>query len=253
MKTRLSMASRAPAACLALSFLFIGCGPTVRTAVRYDARPYDAAELKQTKEGLTVELASIEKELPPELFTQAPACNTQGGIYIDPQTRQQEMEAFPLVHWSRGQDINRVAITNSTDHVLRLNQAVVRLADPAGNSYEPLSKDDLIALAGTARPCVAGVGTAQIRVLRVYDRNIEIMPQSTWKGYVVFAVPPGAGQQAGTWKYSFYELPVLVDDTGKPTKTTRFEVRYIVKKFADTYQRDGAFSAEKLISSKEVD
>ncbi len=237
------------------AFLFplvnlVACGPVTRTVVRFDKKPMDKKELKQTKDGLTVELSRLTN-LPPEFVTQAPTCNTAGGIYTDPQTGEQHIVDFYVIHWNYGQDILRVIITNSTDQILRLNRAAVKLTDPAGNDYELQSKEDAIAIAASAKTCVPGAGTAEIVTIKLFDKNVEIMPQSTWKGYAVFSVPTSAQDQTGTWKYSFYELPVMVDDTGKVTNTMHFKVHYVTKKFIDTFQRDNVFAQEKLVSSKE--
>lgn len=251
MTIRLTKTPHSRSALLAVVLLAGGCGPSISTSVRYAAKPYGENELKQTKEGLTVELTPLET-LPPELTIQAPVCSASGQVVVDAATGKPASSAFHLLRSDRGEVFPRVAITNSTDHVIRLNQAVVRLGDPAGNSYELMSKDDVIGLAASERPCVPGVGAAQLRTLKMLDRNVEIMPQSTWKGYAVFGVPASANGQPGVWKYAFYELPVTVDDTGRPTKTTRFEVRFVVKKFVDTFEVS-LLGDKKLLSSKEAD
>lgn len=244
--TRSILVAAASLAALSLT----ACGPSIRTAVRYTSAPVADADLKQTRDGLTVELAALEK-LPPELVVTLPSCSADGRPVVG-QDRQPILEPFALLSPARGEDVVRVTIVNGTDHVLRLGQSVVKLTDPAGNSYELLSKDDLIGLAGTERPCVPHAGASQLRTLKLLDRNVEIMPSSAWKGYAVFGVPTDAARQAGTWKYAFYEMPVKVDETGRPVKTARFEVRFLVKKLLDTYEV-GLLGDAKLLSSKEAD
>jgi hypothetical protein len=43
-----------------------------------------------------------------------------------------------------------------------------------------------------------------------------------------------------------------VGDAGQVTKTTRFELRGVLKKFIDTYKQEGMFKPKVLVDSKEV-
>jgi len=49
-----------------------------------------------------------------------------------------------------------------------------------------------------------------------------------------------------------YEVPVEVDDAGRVTKTTHFDMRTIVKKYVDTWQVE-AFKDDKLLNTEEVE
>lgn len=238
------------AAHLVFAATISACGPSTRTAVRWDAKPFDKNEFKQAKEGLAIDL-TLMSELPPELITSVPVCDTNGNVYRD-ANGQQESRQIGLLSWERGQSFARVTITNNNESIVRFNLAAVRLTDPAGNQYEPQSKDDVIGLGEAAVRCAPSALTGKIRMLKLYDRNLEIMPRSTWKGYVVFAVPTDAMLQAGTWKYSFYELPVAMNEAGAVTRKTNFEFRLVSRKFVDTYRRESLLAKEVLTGSTEA-
>ena len=72
----------------------------------------------------------------------------------------------------------------------------------------------------------------------------------TFTGFMVFA-PPSL-KIPGTWKLALYDVPVATDPAGKPTKTTRFELRSVMKKMVDTYRQASPFSQPKLVRSKEA-
>lgn len=230
------------------------CGPLVRTQVRMDAEPYSAKEWRQTKDGITVELVAV-KALPPEFSAQAQACNEQGQPLVDAQG-QPVVETVALVSSDYGENITKVAIANSTQHVLYLNRVVVHTIDPAGNKYDLLSKNQLQALLQSARPCPSTGGLlTRFATVKVFDRaNAEVDPGDSWTGYIVtgpvnhdvFFVP-------GTWKLALYEIPVATDAAGNVTKTTSFDLRTVTKKYLDTYQAANMFSSFELVSTKEAD
>lgn len=240
-----------PARTLAVSIglALVACGPSIRTAVRFKAEPLSANETKQTKDGLTLELSQLA-ELPPELKSESFACTRTGAVEKNQAGEAREI-VVGMLHSALGEDISRLVITNSTDHILRFNLAAARVTDPAANTYDLMSKEDALALALGATPCDSRPVT-KLRTVKLFERNVEIMPGSTWKGFVVFAVPRNAMEQAGTWTYSFFDVPVAVDAAGAPTRKTRFDVRFAVKKFVDTYEVD-MLGGTKLVSSKAVD
>lgn len=234
---------------LSVGLVLTACGPSLRTAVRYQMEPLSANETRQAKDGVTVELTQLT-EYPPELRVEAVMCTPAGTVY-----KNQAGEVRPIyvniLNASLGEDVSRLAITNSTDHILRFNLAAARLTDPAANNYDLMSKEDAVALLQNAYACHTGPVT-KLRTIKMFERNIEIMPGSTWKGYAVFAVPRAAMEQAGTWTYSFFDVPVAIDAAGAPTKKTRFDARFAAKKYVDTFEVS-MLGEQKLVSSKQVD
>jgi hypothetical protein len=58
---------------------------------------------------------------------------------------------------------------------------------------------------------------------------------------------------------TLYPLPlghqpeiVRVDEAGRTTKATRFEMRVVATKFIDTYTRDNPLAQPRLVGTKEV-
>ena len=230
------------------------CGPLMKTQIRMEANPYDAKGWRQTKEGITVEMKEV-KALPPEFSAQAQACNQNGQLLVDAQN-QPVIENVGLISSDYGENITKLSIANSTQHVLYLNRVIVHTIDPAGNKYDLLSKNQLESMLQSARPCPSTSGLlSRFATVKVFDRaNSEVDPGDSWTGYVitgpvntdVFLVP-------GMWKLALYEIPVATDAAGNVTKTTNFDLRTMVKKYVDTYQADNMFSPYKLVSSKAAD
>lgn len=66
------------------------------------------------------------------------------------------------------------------------------------------------------------------------------------------AFQPPSWPIPGMSKLAIYEVPVAVNEAGGVTKTTRFEIREVVKKFVDTYRQENPFAPKKLAESKEA-
>lgn len=235
---------------LVTSLLAMACGPQISKQVRYEWQDYNAAESKQTSEGITVENKPV-KEFPPTFYVTVQDCDKNtGSPYVD-DYKKPVMAKVPVT--APGQFWFQVAVTNNTDHVVRLNSVVIRFFDPASNQFEPLSKDDIAAdYSSTRGACLvqASQGTSQIKSIKLVDRNAELLPNTTITGWLAFK--PDKLDIPGVWKLSIYEVPVATDEAGKVTKTTKFEIRQVVKKFVDTYRSENAFSPSKLVETQEV-
>lgn len=219
------------------------CGPSISTQVRYDMQAFDQNENKQTKDGITVENKPV-KEMPANFYATVEDCTRPPNQDGSPAMTNVQ---FPAV----GQLWYQVAITNDTEHVVRLNSVIVRLFDPAGNQWESLTKDELVSEFQVNFPCPSGnKAVSKFRSIKLIERNAEILPHTTITGWLAFK--PTDWRIPGMWKLAVYEVPIATDDAGKVTKTTRFEFRQVVKKFIDTYRQEGMFSSPKLVDTKEV-
>jgi hypothetical protein len=167
------------------------------------------------------------RQLPEAFFATVIACDRAGRLLVD-RYGNPVTERVGLT--SPGQFWEQVAITNQTDHIVRLNTVAIRLFDPSGNQLEPLTKEDLESAFLSRRPCRSSEQAArQIRAIKLIDRNMEIVPNSTATGWLPFA-PPSL-QMPGIWKFTFYDIPVRIDQSGRTTKATQFEMRSIAKKY----------------------
>jgi len=236
---------QAAVAVLAVVVCIGGCAPVTFTKQRFEWEAYDKNEYVQTKEGITVEMHRLS-EVPAEFFTNVQACN-QSLVPVVKSTGQPVMERITLV--PVGHIIDKVTITNHTDHVIRLNQAVLRLFDPAGNQAEALDYEQLQAALFAARPCpTTQYVVPQLKLLKLYGRNVEIVPGTSFTGFLVFH--PNTIEMAGMWKVALYEIPVRTDDAGRVKKTTQFEIRSVAKQYTDYYQRKNAIAPAVLQRSE---
>jgi hypothetical protein len=231
-----------------------GCAHYPRTwsKVGIEMNAYEEGEYKQEKEGLVVERFEINT-FPPDLSLNIQACSGPGALATESDGKP-KMESAGIVGSNYGEMFFRVAITNNTEHVVRLNQAVLRLHDPAGNAYEPMNRDEIVGLLESARPCPTTsqlVGKAKL--VKLLDRNVEIVPRTTFTGYLVFNVSEEATQVMGVWKLALYDLPVELDAAGKVSKAAAFEIRSVRRKLNYTYEQAKAGAEWTLVSSVPVE
>jgi len=119
-----------------------------------------------------------------------------------------------------------------------MNTVVLRLFDPGATQYEPLSFDDVRADLVMRHPCgVTPAAEATMRALKIFNRNIEIVPETTSTFWVPFK--PATLAVEGNWRLAAYEIPSVVDEAGRPTRTTRFEIRLVAKSVQVTLNPDG--------------
>ena len=230
-----------------ITILLSACAPATFTRNRMVFDGVSAADNRQEKEGVVAELKHV-KDFPASFTANAQACDRTGRPLIDgfknPIIEKVSL-ARPAQFWEQ------VALTNSTDHVLRMNSVVIRLFDPSGTQIEPLSWADLNADFLAERPCAtSALAFNQFRVNKIFDRNMEIVPGSTATFWIPFRPP--SMSMPGVWRFTIYEIPVRVDSAGRPTRTTQFDMRIVAKQFVDTYRQDSPIDRPVLVSSTEI-
>jgi hypothetical protein len=125
---------------------------------------------------------------------------------------------------------------------------VLRLFDPGATPYEPLTFDDVRAELGVRHPCgITPASEAAMRTVKIFNRNIEIVPETTSSFWVAFK--PTTLMVEGVWKFSAYEIPSVVDEAGRPTRTVRFEMRLLAKITQVTTTQNSPFEAPKVVTS----
>jgi hypothetical protein len=234
--------------------LAAGCGPTLTTQVRTETAfgPGNTGTISQ--DGLIVEVPNL-KQIPEVFRVEVAACDSNGNPVADSATgaaATTTVAALPATG-----ELYQLKITNQTDHVVRLQGAVIRLFDPAENQIEPQSKDEVVATASRpsnlakqgACPAAAAKITDALTTVKFIGANTELLPGTTTTGYLSF-LPPNT-ETPGAWRLSLYEIPVRVDAAGAPVAKTRFDFVYLRKKYQDTYSQE-LMGERKLVSTKEV-
>ena len=204
--------------------------------------------MKQTKENLTIERPYLE-EVPPEFSAVVQKCQVETGkMFVDAAGKPVMEKAFVVPAKSA---LEKISITNNTDHVVRLNSAVITYFDPADNQYNSLTKDEIKSYVQQERPCLSTNALLnQLSTIKMIDRNTELLPNRTYTGYLIFM--PRDLNIAGTWKFSMYEIPVETDAAGKVTKTVQFDFRDELKKYRTTYRRENALAPAVVVSKEEM-
>jgi hypothetical protein len=236
------------------SFLVIGCGPTLSTSVRTETAFAPGNTGTLSKDGLTIDVPNLTQM--PEVFrVEVAACDTEGKPVVDAISGAAGMTTITALPATG--ELYQIKLTNQTDHVVRLQGAVIRLFDPAENQIEPQSKEEVVATATRpsslakqgACPAAAAKVTDALTTVRFIGPNTELLPGTTTTGYLSFL--PANTQTPGAWKLSLYEIPVKVDAAGAPVAKTRFDFVYLRKKLQDTYSQE-LMGERKLVSTKEV-
>jgi hypothetical protein len=233
-----------PLTIAAASLLLAACGPMTRTQTRWEFLPYSPTELRQQRDGITVEIGERRVENDPAFRLTVFRCTPAGQIIFDGNRQPRLAEAYV---YGGQQFWRQVSITNRTRHVLRLNSVVLRLFDPGATQYEPLTFDDIRADLGVRHPCgITPASEATMRSIKVFNRNIEIVPETTSTFWVAFS--PATLMVEGVWKFAAYEIPSVVDEAGRPTRTTRFEMRLVAKATSVTTTQDSPFEKPRVVS-----
>lgn len=237
-----------------LLVLVWGCGPVITETFRYEIKTMEPAKNLQDLGFIVIENVKL-KELPPALLVDVPQLSAEGKVLVDDKgkMKMQKASLFPA-----GTLFYSINITNKTDHVVRLTTAVIRLFDPASNDYTPLSYDDLYSLWNTNYMSWASYDyqgfsglTNRLKTLKIIDQRTELLPNLPYKGYIAFQ--PADLRLTGTYKLTFYDIPVEVDAAGKVTKTVRAEFFSQLEKWKYLYEAKNAFSKPELKSKEKVE
>jgi len=246
-------------ALLAICFVSVAaCGGSTIVRDTYEIGGYTPSQLNQENGGVRATFKVIGPG-EPELAAQVQACDPRTGapaVYADAQGPTLADNGKPIMETislaPKGTWWVKVSLENSTDHVIRLDHAVVKLIDPASNTHELLSKDDVVALLRASRSCrTTATAADQLQVVKFFQRQTEILPGSSYSAWLAFN-PRQTSLIPGTWKTSLYEVPIETDQAGAVTKTTRFELPTRIIKYRETYKSGGMFGSDKLISRDEV-
>jgi hypothetical protein len=234
---------------LGIVLMSIGCaGPSTFTRTRIAWEPYSQNESKQTNSGITIERYDL-KELPPEFYATIQDCDPKDGkLYID---SFQEPVMKKIAALPKNSVLEKIAITNNTGHIVRLNTTVITAFDPADNQYDILTREQIASYLMQERPCSNTSQLAnQLNLVKFIDRNTELLPNRTTTGDMVYKAQDVT--IPGVWKLTFYELPVETNSAGAPTKTINFDFRTVCKKYQDTYRRDSTFADAVKVSTEEI-
>ncbi|MDD5547310.1 MAG: hypothetical protein PHN74_00155 [Candidatus Pacebacteria bacterium] len=222
------------------------CGTFKSELVRYQYVPYNQSELKQTKENVTLEKID-SKTTPEHFYFSAPKRDAYGRAQVDSNGRAIITRGCVRL---KGQIWEQFIITNNTNRVLRLGKVSVRLIDPAGNQYYPLTRQDLI----TATMQVYGISLNEVNTpfnfVKVIDNLTEVLPNMSFTGWLVFYAP--TSEMPGVWKIGIYDMPVKTEESGEVKKVAFFEFNTVLKKFVDIYEQSGMFGKSTLVETKEV-
>ncbi len=238
---------------VAVLFFTTGCAQRVavqktRTVSKISMIPNKKESSKETQDGITIKAKAIH----PDNVDKYPALmtNVKYWYYKTDINGQRYVNSRGDYIIGRGQFVFslvsypafEVKITNSTDHVLRFSNAVIAVEDDKGNSYEALTKDDLItyvkesinAYLGDPDKFYLARGEmnkliSKIRGLRLLDNNLKVLPGKTVKAFVVanyghYTPTENKEYILETSKFTLglYELPSKVNKAGRTVKTTRF-------------------------------
>lgn len=135
----------------------------------------------------------------------------------------------------------QVRINNHTGHVIRFTQTIFRLQDNLGRAHQIFSgtpellawNESIWSQATASAPTITAQVLPQVRAavgqLQLLNRNVELLNGDEWSGYLVFNL--GTNNNDESLRYldeinrltlRIAEVPVEVDDSGRPTRTVEF-------------------------------
>jgi len=252
------------AAILCVVFV-VGCGPTTTNKTIFEWEKIEGQEDVQDTADLRFEFSSA-KQLPPAAMGKAPILMSNGqmlregsslgtfALEADPTHKPQllDQSIFPT-----SMVIFPVTITNNTDHVVRLTTAVIRVFDPSGSDFSPVTSEDIqlewysmFPVWQSYDPASYAVFLTKVKTAKLITPGTELLPKLPYKGYLVFK--PTSLEVPGVWKLTMYDIPVEVDPAGKVTKTVMVEYRSELVKYNCVYMTKGLGSPTVLQSKTKV-
>ena len=211
-----------------LLFCIFGCA-TPRTAYFLNIHENSQREIK--KDGLTVRIEPITWEN----YTHFP--NVYDAVSYTTREGQQGWFNYYYVNMPAFE----LTMTNETGHILMFDRLAMKLQDEFGEVADALTQFDLIDFVDFEHKEDKAQGNfwkaaplkSKIRRLKLVDRNFELVPNITERGYISFNIEKlnayGYNNYLAARKYLkilLYEIPVKTDSAGTITKTTNFEFLY---------------------------
>jgi len=244
-------------------WVLVACGPKYSEEIRFtwEVRKDDNVV---EKDGIKIEHI-LSQNINKSFFSRGKIIGLHD-MQVTGSCKNSEGNSYTVNGWlpTETMVIVKLQITNNTDKVIRLNNSVIRMFDPAGNQHEPVDKghikseyeNDIQRQATKASvDCTDLIQKgSSVGRLKLLEKNTELLPNLTWTGYVVFDTQSDDVMKLpGNWKLAIYDVPTEVDESGKVTRTSRFEVVFIVKKFKDFYKQEFAKDEVKLKTEEVVE
>jgi hypothetical protein len=142
-----------------------------------------------------------------------------------------------------------ISFDNRTGHVVRFAGSVISLVDAAGNSYQLLTKDQMLAQVqsgawlpnrswprpgfaegyiGTDERTLLADAVRKAQGLPYLDLSAQILPDTRLAVFATFDVPRAVLGNTAQLKFVIYDLVTSTDDAGNATRRSRFEFPFTV-------------------------
>lgn len=217
--------------CFSLVLFTIGCASTPRQVTMFSLNLNKEISSPETQKDVSIRILPVtwdNIERFPQITAQIPFRYESSGSYY-PSTELWALIPMPAFE---------VTIINNTKHVLRLNNAVIKLQDGVDDVYDVAYKEDIKARAESIayqdsvnRGIYWDLATIKSRISAapLLTQNSELLPGITKKAYVSFNIPVGyrdfmAGKSY--LKVLFFEIPVETDKAGSTTETVNYTFYY---------------------------
>ena len=163
----------------------------------------------------------------------------------------------------------KLQISNSNEHIIKLREAVIKLADSQGNLYDVMTKRAMIGrqqslISETAQKYggdPAGTQALQesvagrIEELRLFEPDATILPGFMGVFYLFFDLPRSSQataqvnaewlQKRGPFKLMVFDVVTKTDEAGNVARKTKYEWLFNTRTVEETYE-DG-----KLVGTTE--
>ena len=221
---------------IGLSVLLISCGTFHQSGYEWAAW----GEAKTEKQGyLQIEVVQ-PTEYPEEVHANVKS--------IDAESGDEESTTVVVVPTEQrdGAVFFDVALTNTTDRVVRLHDMEVRLFDPNDNEWEAMNRAELQQYLEVRFGEEATQIAPQLRQVKFLGKSSVVLPERTTNEFLIFRV--GQVDLSGVWRLVFHEMPIAEDKTNDAT--TIFEFEYERQGFRETYSRN--FFSTKMVSRERM-
>lgn len=218
---------------LSLCLAVLGCGPTIRNAV------------KITPQNPTIDDGGLSMVITP---ISTDNYKEFGDVY------------FPLVpgtNWLLGAPAFKVKIHNTNEHIVRFAGSVIKLVDSSNSLHDVMTIAKIKErsrrnLAEHRYQTFTDRVDRKIDSLKILDPSAEVLPGFDGNYYLFFAVPDfGSEQECNDWIASHAPLKVIVfdvvtttDQAGVTSKKSRFEFKFTAQRLKETWENGKKVSSE---------
>lgn len=152
-----------------------------------------------------------------------------------------------------------IKITNTTGHVLRFSNSIVRLSDQRGRTFSMMGATSEL-LAWNQPTFAAQVATSpaqqaqlstSVASIMLFSRSVELLDRDEWSGFLVFSGVTNNGEYPNFMgsierlTLRIAEVPIAMNEAGAVARTTEFSFVFDKSSYAQPIECTGSSPSDR--------